>query len=51
MRRLLLGALLGLFLLGSLALSGCGSTQQAASPSDAPFATIHDALGRDVELA
>ena len=51
MRRLLLGALLGLFLLGSLALSGCGSTQQAASSSDAPFATIHDALGRDVELA
>ena len=48
MRRLLLGALLGLFLLGSLALSGCGSTQQAASSSDAPFATIHDALGRDV---
>ncbi len=51
MRRLLLGALLGLFLLGSLVLSGCGSTQQAASSSDAPFATIHDALGRDVELA
>lgn len=40
-------------LLALTALAGCGGPQQEASSSSgaAPFAVIHDAMGRDVELA
>ena len=49
MKRILC-ALLSLLALAVLA--GCGGPQQAApSSSAAPFAVIHDAMGRDVELA
>ena len=49
MKRILC-ALLSLLALAVLA--GCGGPQQAApSSSVAPFAVIHDAMGRDVELA